>query len=58
MEGETMEIITVNGYEVAGNAVLAIAISVSDPADAHCFTPDDVHASAFDRAVAWTSPGI
>ena len=54
-----MEIIEINGYEIAGNENVAIAISVGDPADTHYFTRDpDCHDSAFNRAVAWTSEGI
>ncbi len=54
---------TVNGYYVAGNDYLAIAINVYDAKDAHYFTPHTVETAsfemtAFDRAIAWTSPGI
>ena len=51
-----MDIATVNGYEVAGNAYVAIAINISDPADAHYFV-GTADGGAFDRAIAWTSPG-
>lgn len=52
----------VNGYYVAGNEFVAIAINDGDPEDAHYFTPhieavDGIDLGAFDRAIAWTSPG-
>jgi len=59
-----MDTRVVNGYEVAGNEFLAIAISIDDPEDAHWFTRDvgdsilDPDCSAFKRALAWTSPGL
>ncbi len=54
---------TVNGYHVAGNEHLAIAINVTDPTDAHHFTPrnegDDLtDMNAWDCAIAWTAPGL
>jgi hypothetical protein len=54
-----MDIITINGYDIAGNEHVAVAINTNDPADAHHFTRDpDCHDSAFARAVAWTNPGV
>lgn len=58
-----MKTLNVNGYSVAGNDFVAIAINLHDPEDAHYFTyvthedgntPD---MTAFDCAVTWTSPG-
>jgi len=53
--------INVNGFEVAGNAFLAIAINDDDPTDAHWFLPGDPDQDeiedAFLAAVTWTSPG-
>ena len=55
-----METLTVNGYKIAGNAHLAIAINTENPEDAHSFTPDEHEPflNAFDCAVRWTSPGL
>jgi len=52
-----------NSYFVAGNEFLAIAINVLDAGDVHYFTPhtkaiDGIEMNAFDRAIAWTSPGL
>ena len=57
-----MKTCCVDGYHVAGNEHVAIAISVEDPSDAHLFTPhtmaeDYVDMGAYDRAIVWTSPG-
>lgn len=54
---------TVNGYWIAGNDTLAIAISLTDPKDAHYFDPYTVESAgfelgAFEVAIAWTSPGL
>ena len=40
-----MKTITISGYEIAGNDFVSIAINMKDPM------------TAFDRAIAWTSPG-
>lgn len=50
----------VNGYHVAGNYYIAIAINVNDPKDAHYFTDDPLNPNkgAFNIAIAWTSPGL
>jgi hypothetical protein len=61
---ERMKTETVNGYEIAGNEFLAIAINVENPKDAHYFTPGEQPfpsipgLDAFERAVVWTSPGL
>ncbi len=52
-----------NNYHVAGNDYVAIAISLTDDSDAHYFIgPDDSDpqwvCGAYDKAIAWTSPGI
>ena len=49
-----MQSIVINGYQVAGNAYVAIAIAVLNPRDTHYFIGDEAD-SAFDRAVTWTS---
>ncbi len=41
-----------NNYHVAGNDYVAIAISLTDDSD-----PQWV-CGAYDKAIAWTSPGI
>lgn len=53
-----MKTLIVNGYYVAGNDYVAIAISVTDEEDSHYFYYLDNGLNAFDSAVAWTSPGI
>ncbi len=57
-----MNTTTVGEYEIAGNDYVAIAINVNNPDDAHYFiyeAPGDHNlSSAFDKAVAWASPGL
>ena len=53
-----MNFITTNGYRIAGNAYLAIAININDDTDVHYFTISAEIPDAFNRAIAWSSPGI
>ncbi len=62
-----MQTETVNGYRIAGNYHIAIAINVDDPTDAHYFEPQEKikwgadfipDMGAYDCALVWTSPGI
>jgi hypothetical protein len=57
-----METLNVNGFSLAGNDFLTIAINDLDPEDAHYFfytkgEGPDPDITAMDNAVAWTSPG-
>ena len=56
-----MDIEVCHGYQIAGNYYLAIAISVDDPTDTHCFTNqtmmDGIEQGAFTRAIGWAYPG-
>lgn len=52
-----MKTINTNGFEVAGNAFLAIAINDEDPTDIYWFLPDNNGVKdAFLQAVTWVSP--
>ena len=56
-----MKTTIVNGYHVAGNDFVAIAINENDPKDAHYFvepcTSFGEPLPAYERAIAWTSEG-
>jgi hypothetical protein len=55
-----MKIHTVNGYHLAGNDFLTLAINMDDPQDAHWFRPSNdpgLELTAWERAIVWTSPG-
>jgi hypothetical protein len=54
VRSEPMKMIVYCGFEIAGNADLAIAINVDDPSDCHTFTRDpDCNDNAFKRACGW-----
>ncbi len=53
-----METCIYQGYHIAGNINLAIAISVTDPSDCHWFDRDpDVNNNAYIRAKGWAWAG-
>lgn len=50
-----MKTTIINGYHVAGNEYLAIAINVEDPKDAHYFIPVKIGMNnAYDQTIWWT----
>jgi len=60
--GSTVNQKAVGEYMIAGNDFVAIAINMSNPQDAHWFTPgrsvcDDGDVTAWERAEVWASPG-